>query len=214
MPNPKDWFRRRRPTLPSDPAQENSDPFIGDAILDLGRGATMLQGTSAMSEAKTPHAPERRGPVPPPRSPAPRREGTVLDRSAFAVRPEIVRNGGIGAERRRDEAPRPPLRAWTAASAASSAPSPFVLRRGSTMQLAAAGPAEPAPRPPRLEPKSPIEAKPAATGGTGNGGREASETAAFTLAAPGTAWMRTRPPTPESSKLSALLRDAFTPTRP
>lgn len=206
MPNPKDWFRRRRPTLPSGPAPENADPFIGDAILDLGRGATMLQQTPAISEARASHSMERRGSVPPPRAQAPRREGAVLDRSAFAVRPEIVRNGG-SAPRRLEET-RPSLHGLTSAHAASSAPSPFVLRRGSAAPLGAASPAEPAPRPPRLEPK------PAATRGTESGGNEMSETAAFTLAAPGTAWMRTRPSTPESGKLSALLRDAFTPTRP
>ncbi|HZB93822.1 MAG TPA: ATP-binding protein, partial [Stellaceae bacterium] len=38
--------------------------------------------------------------------------------------------------------------------------------------------------------------------------------AAFTLAAPGVSWKRGRPMLPEGARSSALLREAFTPTRP
>ncbi|HJT07833.1 MAG TPA: ATP-binding protein, partial [Stellaceae bacterium] len=46
------------------------------------------------------------------------------------------------------------------------------------------------------------------------GGGDNPEHAAFTLAAPGVSWKRSRSPVTESTGFSAKLRDAFTPTRP
>src|SRR6266851_1765087 len=52
------------------------------------------------------------------------------------------------------------------------------------------------------------EAAPAAIGA------DNPEHAAFTLAAPGVSWKRSRSPVTETGGVSARLRDAFTPTRP
>jgi Cdc6-like AAA superfamily ATPase len=201
MPHPKDWFRRRRTETPANKTERDGDPFMGDGILDLGRSAALLREAGA-AEHKPNIVPERPGPVPPPRTLQPRREGTVLDRSAFAVRPEVVR----GETPRRFEL-RPALHAATAAIMSAPAASPFALRRGSAVQLAAAPrPVEaPAPLPERESKSASGVAEPPAAG---------AEQATFHLAAPGVSWRRSRPPLAETSRASALLRDAFTPTRP
>src|SRR5690348_10692230 len=122
MPNPKDWFRRRRVPAPDGQGERDADPFSGDGVLDLGRAATLLRETAPTGDGKPAILVERHRPVPPPpHPPLPRREAPILDRSAFAVRPEIIRN----IEPRRFEegaaarAPLPP-----------AAASPFALRRG------------------------------------------------------------------------------------
>ncbi|HZB89861.1 MAG TPA: hypothetical protein VE397_00370, partial [Stellaceae bacterium] len=137
MPNPKDWFRRRRAPAEADILERDVDPFSGDGILDLGRAATLLR------DGEPPIMMEKRGPIPPPPTALPRREGVTLDRSAFAVRPEIVRS--VEPQRR--------LENRAAAPVLASAPSPFAIRRGVT-QLA------PAPRPAAVE--SPPEPSPPA----------------------------------------------------
>ncbi|MGO8918424.1 MAG: AAA family ATPase [Stellaceae bacterium] len=215
MSNPKDWFRRRRPSSPDDAAAGDAGPSGGEGILDLGRGAMLLREAPAAIEGKPPSLMERRGPIPPP----PRREGVTLDRSAFAVRPEIIRRG----EPPRRFEPRP-------AAVSATSTSPVALRRGATMQLAAAprpveveiSPPVPQPPVPQPEPRpapeaspaspaAPVSAKPPPAAPAGSG---ESEEAAFSLAAPGVSWRRGRPALPDSARTSALLRDAFTPTRP
>src|SRR5579883_2189051 len=213
MPNPKDWFRRRR-SLPLDSAEPASaDPFSGDGILDLGIGASMLHDPPA--EERKPRAlAERRGSVPPPAyASPPRREATTLDRSAFTIRPEIVRT-----------LPPRPAAAAGAATAALGTTSAVALRRAA---MAPVGAPKPMPHlveppPPAPETRPPIEA-PRPSGATpprsppaperAAHGPAAEERPAFTLAAPGVSWKRGRAALPEGG-LSALLRDAFTPTRP
>ena len=207
MPNPRDWFRRRRTAAPEGTAEPEGDPFAGESILDLGRGGTRLREADSLAEERTHEPMERLGTVPPPpRPPRLRRDGVMLDRSAFAVRPELVRSG---------DAPRPSAHAGAPALMSAPAASPFALRRGATVQLAAAprpveaSPPSPAP-PPDARRESDARPVPAAKPRTASEGEQAS----FTLAAPGVFWKRTRPALPETGRLSALLRDAFTPTRP
>jgi len=210
MSNPKDWFRRRRtPPLDGGIAEHDGDPFSGAGILDLGRAGSHAHEAQSPVAAK-PSWVEKRGPVPPPtRPPAPRREGVPLDRSAFTVRPEIIRS--VDAPRRVETRP--------AASTVMATPagSPMVLRRGGAMPVAAArveavAPA-PAPQPesrPHSEAKPfPVESPPGAPAGGGE-----TEQASFNLAAPGISWKRGRPAAVEIGRVSALLREAFTPTRP
>ncbi|HUC66437.1 MAG TPA: ATP-binding protein [Stellaceae bacterium] len=214
MPNPKDWFRRRRAPSADDLAERDVDPFSSDGILDLGRAATLLREAEPPAEHKPPIMVEKRGPVPPPpHTPMPRREGMTLDRSAFAVRPEIVRS--VEPQRRFD--------ARAAAQGAMSVlPSPFALRRGATQLAPAPRPvaeppeAKPVP-PPRPVAETKVESDPpapqSAPAPTASAGSD-PEQAAFTLAAPGISWKRNRPTLPDAARTSALLRDAFTPTRP
>jgi Cdc6-like AAA superfamily ATPase len=208
MPNPKDWFRRRRVPAPEGQGERDADPFSGDGVLDLGRAATLLRETATAGDSRPAILVERHTPVPPPpHPPLPRREAAMLERSAFAVRPEIVRN--IEPRRFEGRAARAP--------APATAASPFALRRGAVHLATARRPfaaeapstAKPAPVPkPESEP-APAAARP---GRAASGGE--IEQASFTLAAPGLAWRRQRPALPDAGRTSALLREAFTPTRP
>ena len=232
MSNPKDWFRRRRTSSPDGSPARDADPFPEDEVLDLAGSETLLRETTPPTEVRPPIEVrpigwfERRGPVPPPRAPLPPREGVTLDRSAFAIRPEIVRSP----EPLRRLEPRPVTQAGTPSTLSSpSSPAPFAMRRG-VVQLAAApqpvvdnGLDIPEPRPaqrpePRPAPPEPATAPPPAEAevkplpATPADGE--IEQAAFTLAAPGVSWRRGRAPAADAGRTSALLRDAFTPTRP
>src|SRR5216684_3601293 len=204
MSNPKDWFRRR-PAL-NGLGGPSVDPFNGDAVFDLGHSAAAMREPPLLSDAAGHRLADRRGAVPPPPPPAPpRRDGAALDRGAFALRPEIVRP-------RSAETPHP----------MGSGASAFALRRAPTVpvivpQAEAKPPAaqpEPEAKPlPEAKPQPgavppPREAAPAAIGA------DNPEHAAFTLAAPGVSWKRSRSPVTETGGVSARLRDAFTPTRP
>jgi Cdc6-like AAA superfamily ATPase len=212
MSNPKDWFRRRRTPSSDASAEHEHDPapFLDED--DAGRGGALMREPALAAEA-APLAdrPPPRGPVPPPPSPLPRRAGVTLDRAAFTVRPEIIRSG------------EPPRRLEPRAigpGGAVAVAAPFALRRSPVQLAAAARPAELAPAPARPDPvpePKPIpepppraEAKPAAAASAD----EAIEDAGFSLAAPGVSWKRTRPSLAEAGRAAALLRDAFTPTRP
>src|SRR5689334_8199575 len=191
MSNPKDWFRRR-PAL-NGVGGASVDPFNGDAVLELGHSAAIREPLILSERA------ERRATVPP-------RHDTALDRGAFAVRPEIVR-------------PRPVELARPAGNASA-----FALRRAPTTPTITRPPpeAKPAAAKPETEAKPLPEAKAKTPPGPVPPPREASragggdnpEHAAFTLAAPGVSWKRSRSPVTESTGFSAKLRDAFTPTRP
>src|SRR5229473_41829 len=201
MSNPKDWFRRR-PAL-NGLGGPSVDPFNGDAVLDLGHSAAAMREPPLLSDAAGHRLADRRGAVPPPPPSAPpRRDGAALDRGAFALRPEIVRP-------RAAETPHP----------MGSGASAFALRRAPVIvpQAEAKPPAaqpEPEAKPlPEAKPQPgavppPREAAPAAIGA------DNPEHAAFTLAAPGVSWKRSRSPVTETGGVSARLRDAFTPTRP
>jgi Cdc6-like AAA superfamily ATPase len=144
---------------------------------------------------------ERRGAVPPPRRDA------ALDRGAFVVRPETVRprplelarpagNASAFALRRVPTTPtitRPPPEAKPATAKPEPEAKPLQEAKAKT-------PPGPVPPPPREAPR--------AVGG------DNPEHAAFTLAAPGVSWKRSRSPVTDTAGFSAKLRDAFTPTRP
>jgi Cdc6-like AAA superfamily ATPase len=201
MSNPKDWFRRR-PAL-NGAGGPSVDPFSGDAVLDLGHSAAAMR-EPPLGDA-TGHRPaERRGAVPPPPpSPPPRREGPALDRGAFTVRPEIVRP-------RSAEIPRP----------VGNGASAFALRRAPTAPITLRPQAEAKSQPePEAKPLPEAKPQPVAVPPPRETTRAAivadnSEHAAFTLAAPGVSWKRSRSPVTETGGVSARLRDAFTPTRP
>ena len=189
MSHPKDWFRRRRSQTSADAGE--ADPFAGETILDLGQAATMLLGGVKFNKETTVDQPAA---VPPPPA-RPHREGTRIDRSAFLVRPELIRG----------EAPR------------ADAPSRPASPSGSSFWRGAAIKVTPQPAvtetvPPKIEAR-PVkaEARPAKADATAT---KAEDEASFTLAAPGASWRRTRPGLPESGGISSLLREAFTPTRP
>ncbi len=217
MSNPKDWFRRRRTPSTDEPAEIDIDPFRGEEA--PGRGATLLREPAlAMGGNPPPDLPARPGPVPPPLSPLPRRDGVTLDRSAFAVRPEIVRSARSPEPPRRLE-PRPMAQGGAVALA-----SPFAVRRSGAQLAAAPRPVEaelsaqsqPQPNPaPEMAPASETKPFPAApSDGDGALSDGDIEEAGFSLAAPGVSWKRTRPALAEAGRSSALLREAFTPTRP
>jgi Cdc6-like AAA superfamily ATPase len=199
MSNPKDWFRRR-PAL-NGIGVSSVDPFNGDTVLDLGHGAAIMREPPSLSDAMGYQLAERRGSVPPPG--APRRDGSV-DRSAFAVRPDIVRP-------RPGETPRPTGNA-----------SAFALRRAPTAPVITRTPIEakpPAKPEPEAEPLPEAKTKSAAVPPPRDKARAAPgadtpDHAAFTLAAPGVSWKRTHSPVTDTAGFSAKLRDAFTPTRP
>jgi Cdc6-like AAA superfamily ATPase len=194
MSNPKDWFRRR-PAL-NGLGGASVDPFNGDAVLDLGHSAAAMREPLILSERA-----ERPGAVPPPR------RDTALDRGAFVVRPETVRprplelarpagNASAFALRRVPTTPtitRPPPEAKPATAKPEPEAKPLQEAKAKT-------PPGPVPPPPREAPR--------AVGG------DNPEHAAFTLAAPGVSWKRSRSPVTDTAGFSAKLRDAFTPTRP
>jgi Cdc6-like AAA superfamily ATPase len=190
MSHPKDWFRRRRSQSPAGVGE--ADPFAGETILDLGQGAaTLLGGVKLDKEIKV----DQPATVPPPPA-RPHREGTRIDRSAFLVRPEIVRG----------EVPR-------ADAASRSASPPGSFWRGAA--ITAALPPQPTATetvPPKAEVRPlKTDARPAKADATAT---KSEDEAGFTLAAPGASWRRNRPGLPESGGISSLLREAFTPTRP
>jgi len=186
MAHPKDWFRRRlaQPNERPAAAAAVDDPFAGDGVLDLGQAAASDRESPKASERRLHGFIERRGPIPPPRRPMVKPSGISIDRSAFTVRPEIVRTGPAAA-------PRPE------ASAASVSPIPSAATPKSfsiqPVPLAAVRPQPERSPAPQKEPAQ-------------------NEQASFALAAPGIAW-RKQPPT-EGETSNARLRDAFTPTRP
>jgi Cdc6-like AAA superfamily ATPase len=181
MAHPKDWFRRRlaQPNdRPAAAAAAVEDPFAGDGVLEFSQAPALpARELPKPGERRLHGFIERRGPIPPPRRPMQKPNGISIDRSAFAVRPEIVRAAPAAA-------PRP-----ESPATASPAPRPFAVK--------------PVPSPPATE-------APKAAGSE----TAASEQARFALAAPGIAWRRQQPAPGESVNSNALLREAFTPTRP
>ena len=209
MPNPKDWFRRRR--IPTAEVEEDADadPFTTEGVLDLGRAATLLREAEPLSEPRASLAAERRGPVPPPATPILHRDRAVLERSAFAVRPEILRP--VEPPRRVEFGAAP--RGATPALASSA--SPFALRRANVQLASAPHPMEsplPSAEPPA--PRAPEHVAHSAHSSPSASAERDIDQAAFTLAAPGVSWKRQRTPLSDGGRTSALLREAFTPTRP
>ncbi len=132
MAHPKDWFRRRlaQPNdRPAAAAAAVDDPFAGDGVLDLGHAAAgPARELPKAGERRLHGFIERRGPIPPPRRPTLKPHGITIDRSAFAVRPEIVRTAPAATPR-----PEPP-------AAGFHKPMPFTVKPVSP---------EPRPEPPK-----------------------------------------------------------------
>jgi Cdc6-like AAA superfamily ATPase len=239
MPNPKDWFRRRRRETVLDP--ERPDPFAELPILQFsrGRGDTVIDeraepalriGTPQHT-AEAPGARQSAVPPPPPRVTA-IHGGRVIKADAFAVRPEIAR---VVAERSNDDAAvaedapfaekvaafavrrraffiprRPP-------AAATEAPQADATAGQEEKPESVAG----TPEPPRIASLSPIAAPSSSWIETRSArprppAGEEAETAipGFTLAAPGVAWVKSKTALQDLGAINAVLRDAFTPTRP
>ncbi|MGH7090821.1 MAG: AAA family ATPase, partial [Stellaceae bacterium] len=121
--------------------------------------------------------------------------GRVLRASAFTVRPELARSARPQSTPTARPVtglsvpPPPPRRAEPLLPSTGRGPVAFRLAEQRRQQVPPTAEAVAAPRPAIL-----------------------TDSTAFTLSAPGPALLRG--PQPESTKLHALLRDAFTPTRP
>ena len=146
-------------------------------------------------------------PPPPPRT---GQVGRVIRSDAFTIRPELARREPIGSAppgppvrvavppRERERAPvlAAPLRAAGEPSRDErAAPPPRPEKPPAAPTPVQPAQVQPAPAPPRLA--SPL-----------------AENAAFSLAAPGPTWLRGRAGGREAGRVNALLREAFTPTRP
>ncbi len=190
MSNPRDWFRRRRTGLAGDPRQ---DPFADEDVLDLGRCGVMLRESVPAS-------------VPPPERTV--EGGRLIRAHAFAVRPEL-------AWREPEASPRavkpPPLTVPPPeASPRAVMPPPLTVppdeRVDPPRERRAASFRRPDRVPPATSEMPPVPRVPKQAAAA------PAENPAFTLAAPGPSWLRGR--TEPEQQLNALLRDAFTPTRP
>ncbi len=166
--------------------ETNDDPLAEAGVLDLGRVGVMLRDGASL-------------PVPPPHAAA---AGRVLPSSAFVLRPQLVRR----------ESP-PPAEAAPPVSASIPPPprrlapvperrDPPPAERRAPFEFRIADRRPPAPQP------APASAKPPRP-------KIESDATAFTLTAPGPSWIRGKPRgSDDAAKTHALLRDAFTPTRP
>lgn len=212
MSNPRDWFRRRR-ILPHDGTFPlTDDPFAEDGILDLGQGAMMLHQAAAPEIGERAAGGERGIAAPSPfRSAKQRREGRVIERSAFAIRPEIVRPPALRTESLRPEivqAHRSPTSGNSELGEAALAS--FTAHRGGTSR--SDGIPRPEPNTVSAAARPPLEHAPPQPRAAGEG---TDENAAFTVAAPGASWMRGgHARAAETARVSERLREAFTPTRP
>jgi len=204
MSNPKDWFRRR-PSL-NGLGGPSVDPFNGDGVLDLGHSAAAMREPPLLSDATGHRLAERRGTVPPPPRPAPpNRDGATLDRGAFAMRPEIVRP--------RLAETRPAGNGASAFALRHAPTAPVIVRPQAEVKPPAVKPEPEATPLPEAKPQPGAVPPPRETARAAIGA-DNPEHAAFTLAAPGVSWKRSRSPVTETGGVSARLRDAFTPTRP
>ncbi len=139
----------------------------------------------------------------------------MLDRNAFTVRPELLRSvaNSAGAAPIAVSSGGAPI----ATAARTSVALPPVASGQLALAPRTAPPApKPAPPPPAAAVVPPprsetVAGKPAAQAPRDESG---DESAAFTLAAPGVGWKRTRPSLAEAGRFTGALRDAFTPTRP
>ncbi|HEY0526157.1 MAG TPA: AAA family ATPase [Stellaceae bacterium] len=205
----------------------------GDAAASANGMATQILGSRRNSPSGT-HVP------PPPPRPAGTtpRDGRVIEPSAFAVRPEIAvtadRRAAVATVAAGVESPRPSpdLRPRLHVTPGSAAPAGgnSAVREPESQDTAAAGFA--------VRRRALPFARPV-TGGDGNAGSAApkptsagpadasrraetaeasAEAPRFTMAAPGAAWTRSGSGGGAAAKdagaMNAVLRDAFTPTRP
>ena len=216
MPNPKNWFLRRRSPMP----EGNDDPLNEAGILDLGRIGVVLRDTPA-AQVPPPHVTLPLVPAPPAAA-----SGRVLPSSAFALRPQITRRDAPPGD-----APPEPPRAPSILVPPRRQPAPGPERREPIQveRREAAPPERREPLPPERREPPPAERRaafefrlgnrkppPAAPAPPAQTERAApADPTAFTLAAPGPSWIRGRPKGAENAmRMHALLRDAFTPTRP
>jgi Cdc6-like AAA superfamily ATPase len=242
MPNPRDWFRRRRTP---DHERERPDPLAELPILAFARpdrhepALRIDPGERERGEREREAEPVPLQAVPPPPARVTGvRGGRVIEPETFAVRPEVTRaaNEPIGEERQeatiaafavRRRAvfiPRRPPAAPGPLAPSPLAPAPFATApRDSEPPVAEReeGPPEPetppqeaarpAPSPPplpRFEAVRPEQPRPMPA--------EESDgpMPGFTLAAPGVSWVKSRTTLQDLGAVNAVLRDAFTPTRP
>jgi Cdc6-like AAA superfamily ATPase len=228
MSNPKDWFRRR----PHDAARligEGDDPFAKDAVLELGRSASVIPLGRVEPLAFAADKPRMAGDdrvtiPPPPRRATGLRSARIIESRAFAVRPEIAKAAVTRepapvaapaqlAEERRTHEPRPAAPALLAEERksrdpAGGAPQTRAVPLVRPVRPAAASGSAAASKPPSLPPlrsdPAPSERK--------REERPTGEMPGFTLAAPGVPWLRQRGAGDGAGH--AALREAFTPTRP
>jgi Cdc6-like AAA superfamily ATPase len=178
-------------------------------------------------------------PVPPPPRLSAVRGGRIIEPESFDVRPEVARAGSGAADEEQDEAAVAAIavrrRAFFIARRSPSAPGATAAETTSesTSSAASAEPwsveprptAEPAALPadrgrpadppplPRFEPVRPETPASAHTAHEPDDGAESSMPG-FTLAAPGVSWVKSRTTLQDLGAVNAVLREAFTPTRP
>jgi Cdc6-like AAA superfamily ATPase len=199
MGNPRTWFRRRRNS------GSEQDPFADEVVLDLGRAAVMLH-----DEAPS---------VVPPPLPRTGQVGRLIRSDAFTVRPELARReprSSVAAPSAPDASSRPvrinvPPRDAVPPRDRGDLPVLTALRRPDA-EPPRAGHGDPLAPPEKPMSAASPEKPPAAP--TPRLATPLAESAAFSLAAPGPTWLRGRAGGREVGRFNALLREAFTPTRP
>jgi Cdc6-like AAA superfamily ATPase len=257
MPNPRDWFRRRRT-----PPSERSDPLGQLPVFAFGRREDAAEERTEpalrIDGAERPGGtdePPRQVVPPPPARLTGIRGGRVIEPEAFAVRPEVTRAAN---EPDGDEQPelkvanftvrrraffiprRPPVAAGLVdeaptATADEAAPEPGdtgepQLRAEPAQRPAETHRVEKLPRKAEPPASSPPETEPASRQAVApppprfDAGRpqpprqmpseEEMAMPGFTLAAPGVSWVKSRTNLQDLGAVNAVLRDAFTPTRP
>jgi Cdc6-like AAA superfamily ATPase len=222
MPNPRDWFRRR---LPQSERPDDTERTVLDwtrherAANERHEPALRIDPAASAEQAPSEAVP------PPPARVTGARGGRVIEPEAFAVRPEVARPAHEARHEERRES--------TVASFAVRRRAVFIPRRPAV----AAGPlgseaavaseereddmapdiaAEPAPAPesdlhpslPRFESVRPEQPRPMPAEDADG------PMPGFTLAAPGVSWVKSRTTLQDLGAVNAVLRDAFTPTRP
>lgn len=212
-------------------------------MLEFGRAGRLAheRHEPALRVAPGGDAAPKAVPPPPPRLSAVR-GGRIIEPESFDVRPEVVRAGNEAAEEEQEEAKVAAFavrrRAFFIARrspAAGGVPAATVAETtaGSTGPVASAEPwavepRQPMPEPaamparsgrpadpsplPRFEPVRPEAQAPAHPVREPDAGDPSMP--GFTLAAPGVSWVKSRTTLQDLGAVNAVLRDAFTPTRP
>jgi Cdc6-like AAA superfamily ATPase len=224
MPNPKDWFRRRRTVQ-----TERPDPLAELPVLQFARPDTVADDRAEPAlriehtewEGSAGDAPLHAVPPPPARVTG-IRGGRVIEPEAFAVRPEVTRAANEPIDEEQQEAKVAAFAVRRRATFIARRPSPPGLlpaeppasRKEETQPTSAESSqaeTKPAVVPPlpRFEGARPEQPRPMPPEDAGEGAIPG-----FTLAAPGVSWVKSRTTLQDLGAVNAVLRDAFTPTRP